>query len=219
MLLQPGSCSRKVTVSHDPRSTRPEIALNATPTSSSASDASQPDRRALPVPCLHPHRKRYDPDALNVDFSLVVEAIMKVRLLALGSFLAIALTACGQAPQQGAKGDPGPPGPAGPAGPPGPGGPAGALGPAGPAGPQGPQGPAGPPAPAASAPQAVRIASANCDRTSCTVTCADDEVLITAYCGAKRIPAIFPSERSASCRAKGPASSPLIGACVKASAQ
>jgi hypothetical protein len=105
--------------------------------------------------------------------------------------LAASLTGCGKAPP-GEKGDPGPPGPAGAKGDPGPRGPAGA--------------PGGP----------MRIVKANCDANACAVQCGDDEVLLIAYCGAMRNPAIFPTERSASCRARGPASNPLIAACAKA---
>jgi Collagen triple helix repeat (20 copies) len=94
---------------------------------------------------------------------------------------------------QGEKGD------TGPAGPPG------AKGDAGPRGPAGPPGAAG----------AMRIVRANCDATSCTAQCSDDEVLLIAYCGATRIVATFPTERSATCRARTPANNPLIAACAK----
>ena len=117
---------------------------------------------------------------------------MDLRAIVLVSILAGTLTGCGQSPQQGPKGDPGPPGPAGPAGP------------------QGAQGPPG----AAPAP-AVRVLRANCDDAACTVQCGEDEMLITAYCGAKRNPAVYPTERSASCRARGPANTPLVAACAK----
>src|SRR5262245_54221020 len=96
--------------------------------------------------------------------------------------IAIALTtclaACGEAPQPAGKGAPG------------------ARGPEGPAGPPGPQGPAGP----AGSAGGLRILRAACDEASCIVQCAADEVLIGAYCGTGRNPAIFPSERSATCR-------------------
>jgi hypothetical protein len=102
---------------------------------------------------------------------------------------AIALTAtvmgCGQG--GGPKGDPGPPGPPGPRGEPGPPGPAGGI----------------------------RVVRSNCDATNCTVQCADDEMLLTAYCGARRNAAIIPTERSATCRSPVPANSPLVAACLK----
>jgi hypothetical protein len=107
--------------------------------------------------------------------------------------LAAGLAGCGEWLPQGAKGD------AGPAGPPG------ARGEAG------PRGPAGPPG----ASSAMRIVRANCDATSCAVQCSDDEVLLIAYCGATRNAAIFPTERSASCRLRNPANSPLVAACAK----
>jgi hypothetical protein len=109
--------------------------------------------------------------------------------------LAIGLAGCGKA-SQGEKGDAGP------------------AGPAGPKGDAGPRGPAGPPG----ASGALRIVRANCDAAGCTAQCGDDEVLLTAYCGATRNPATFPTERSASCRVRNPANSPLIAACAKASA-
>ena len=53
---------------------------------------------------------------------------------------------------------------------------------------------------------------ANCDAANCKADCNSDEVLLTAYCGA-----IFTTERSASCRRRGAASSPLVLACAKVS--
>src|SRR5215203_773472 len=82
------------------------------------------------------------------------------------------------------KGEPGPSGPPGEKGEPGP---------AGPAGPMGPPGPSG-----------IRVMRSNCDPTRCSVECAEDEILIEAYCGPRRAPAVFPSERSATCRVRGP---------------
>jgi hypothetical protein len=107
--------------------------------------------------------------------------------------LAVALAGCGKF-SQGEKGDPGPAGPPGEKGDAGPRGPAGAPGASG----------------------AMRVVRANCDATSCAVQCGDDEVLLIAYCGATRIAATFPTERSATCRARTPANSPLIAACAKA---
>jgi len=107
--------------------------------------------------------------------------------------LALGLAACGNA-TQGEKGDPGPPGPPG------------AKGDAGLRGPAGPPGASG----------AMHIVRANCDATNCTAQCGDDEVLLIAYCGATRIAATFPTERSATCRARTPANSPIIAACAKA---
>ena len=104
--------------------------------------------------------------------------------------LAIGLLGCGKSPQ-GEKGDPGP------------------AGPPGAKGDAGPRGPAGPPS------GAMRVIRANCDTTSCTAQCNDDEVLLVAYCGATRIAATFPTERSATCRARTPANNPLIAACGK----
>ena len=109
---------------------------------------------------------------------------------------AVSLAGCGKGPEA-AKGDPGP------AGPPG------EKGEAGPAGPAGPPG----------ASSTVRIVRANCDATSCAALCSDDEVLLMAYCGPARIAAIFPTERSASCRVRNAANNPLIAACAKTLSQ
>src|ERR1700676_1186092 len=109
--------------------------------------------------------------------------------------LAIGLGGCGKS-SQGEKGDPGP------------------AGPPGEKGDAGPRGPAGPPG----ASGAMRVVRANCDATSCAAQCGDDEVLLIAYCGATRIAATFPTERSATCRARTPATSPIIAACAKAPA-
>jgi len=51
--------------------------------------------------------------------------------------------------------------------------------------------PAGPPS--------VRVVRSDCASGSCTVECREDEVLVTAYCGPKRTPALFLKEGSASC--------------------
>ena len=117
--------------------------------------------------------------------------------------LAFGLAACGEA-QPGPKGDPGPPGPPG------------ATGEVGPPGPPGPAGTTevGTGARAGSSSQ-VRIVRANCNATSCAAQCDDDEELLIAYCGTGRNPAIYPTARSASCRARTPANNPVIIACVK----
>jgi len=99
--------------------------------------------------------------------------------------LAGAMMGCGQG--QGPKGDPGPSGPPGPKGDPGPPGP----------------------------PFGIRIVRSNCDATNCSVQCAEDELLLTAYCGVRRNAAVIPSERAATCRSPVPANSPLVAACVK----
>jgi hypothetical protein len=103
--------------------------------------------------------------------------------------LALALLGCGQG-SQGEKGDPGPPGPPGAKGDPGP--------------------------PGAAANGSMRIVRASCDSANCAAQCSDDEVLLIAYCGAARNAAVFPTERSASCKVRNAANSPLIAACAKA---
>jgi len=88
------------------------------------------------------------------------------------------------------------------AGKPGPPGERGALGP------PGPRGPAGEPG--------VRILRVDCTPTSCTATCAADEVLINAYCGPNHAAAVFPTEISAACRAPARGRLDLVAACAKA---
>jgi hypothetical protein len=105
--------------------------------------------------------------------------------------LTLGLAACGNSAPPGEKGD---------------------TGPAGPPGPQGDRGPPGPPG----ASGGMHIVRTNCDASGCTAQCADDEVLLTAYCGAMRNAATYPTERSATCRARNAANSPLIAACAKA---
>jgi hypothetical protein len=125
-----------------------------------------------------------------------------IRLIALCG-LVLCVAACGQ-PQPGPKGEQGPPGPAGPKGDPGEN---GAPGQQGPAGPQGPPGPA----------SQTRILRENCATTTCTVTCNEDEVLVTAYCGPQRQPANVLTERSVSCGVvPSAASSPLVAVCLRA---
>jgi hypothetical protein len=125
-----------------------------------------------------------------------------IRLLA-AALLIVSVAACGQ-PQPGPKGDQGPPGPAGPKGDPGDNGPAG------------PQGPAGPPGPAGPASQ-MRVIRQDCATTTCTVTCREDEVLVSAYCGSARLAANFLTERSASCGVvPNAAHSPLVAICLAA---
>jgi len=119
---------------------------------------------------------------------------------------------CGQAPAP-TKGDAGPAGPPGARGETGPAGPAGVAGPPGPLGPQGSAGPLGPAGPAGSNSH-LRILRATCG-AECVVECGADEILLHAYCGARRTPATYPAERSASCRRHDPADDPLIAVCVK----
>lgn len=119
--------------------------------------------------------------------------------------LAASLAGCGS---QGPKGDQGPPGQQGPKG---------DAGPAGPAGPQGPRGQAGPQGDAGPPGQGVRVVQSNCLQGSCTITCRDNEVLVTAYCGPNRNAATFLAERTASCGVTADAANgPLIAVCVGA---
>jgi hypothetical protein len=122
------------------------------------------------------------------------------------SLIAMALFTASCSREPGPKGDAGPPGPPGMAGPPGP------QGPAGPPGPPGPPGPQGPPGPASQ----TRVIRVNCLQQSCQATCNVDEVLVTAYCGPTRRPAMFLSEVAASCGvAPSAAANPLVAVCVR----
>jgi hypothetical protein len=115
-------------------------------------------------------------------------------------------------------GQPGPPGPKGDAGPPGSTGEAGKQGPPGPPGPNGLPGPPGPPGPASF----TRVIRVNCVlQQSCQAQCNVDEVLVTAYCGAKRKSATFLSEISASCGVvlASATDSPLVAVCVRSQGQ
>jgi hypothetical protein len=118
--------------------------------------------------------------------------------------VSLCLVSCGQSP--GPRGEIGPQGAAGEKGEPGPQGPSGLQGPPGPAGPTGPPGPA----------SEIRITRVNCLRESCQVSCEVGEVLVTAYCGAGRKPAMFLGEKAASCGVSPNASdSPLVAMCVR----
>jgi hypothetical protein len=65
----------------------------------------------------------------------------------------------------------------------------------------------------------VRVVQSSCTSASCAAECRNDEVLLIAYCGPTRNPAVYPGERSASCRVRGGANSPLVAVCAKTSAQ
>ena len=99
---------------------------------------------------------------------------------------ATVLASCGQ-PTQGSQG---PKGDTGPGGAPGP------QGETGPVGPQGAQGIAGP----AGASSLFRLVRSPCTSTlECSVTCREDEVAISAYCGTKRAAPNYLTEQSVSC--------------------
>ena len=84
-------------------------------------------------------------------------------------------------------------------------GPKGNPGPAGPVGARGPVGDTG-----------IRVLRNECVAANCTAECADDEVLLTAYCGPNRTAAAFPSEHSALCRVQpGRGKIEVVAACAK----
>jgi|SRR3954462_970827 hypothetical protein len=119
---------------------------------------------------------------------------------------AVVLNACSQGGPE-TKGEAASTGQPGPAGPPGPEGDPGLVGERGPPGPPGPPGPAGA--------GSMRVVRSDCSGASCAASCDQSEVLVTAYCGATHNPAVFPSERSASCRARTRANSPVVALCAK----
>jgi len=85
-------------------------------------------------------------------------------------------------------------------------GPPGERGPAGPAGARGAVGDPG-----------IRILRSDCATGNCTVECADDEVLLNAYCNPNRTAATYPAEHSAQCRTQGRGRVEVVAACVKSS--
>ena len=132
---------------------------------------------------------------------------MRIAHFFLMAALLAGLAGCGQGP----KGDSGPPGPQGPKGDTGP---AGQTGPQGPAGPQGPQGDKGAPG------EGVRVVRSDCLHGICTLTCRDNEVLVSAYCGPNRHAATFLGERSVSCGVEaGTDEGPLVAICVSSPPQ
>jgi len=86
------------------------------------------------------------------------------------------------------------------------------IGPAGERGPAGPAGPRGAPGDAA-----VRVVRPDCGSGtgSCTADCADDEVLLSAYCSPGRTQAVFPTDHSALCRLTGRGRADVVAFCVK----
>jgi Collagen triple helix repeat (20 copies) len=129
-----------------------------------------------------------------------------MKRIALVIALCLGLANCGQGPQ-GPKGEPGAAGPAGEKG---------EAGPPGPPGPKGDAGPAGPPGPAAAA---LRVMRVSCESAACTAACNQDEVLVSAYCGAGRSAVTLVNERSVSCPSRRAATSPLVAICAKVEAQ
>jgi hypothetical protein len=127
----------------------------------------------------------------------MMNARKRFKMLSLIILMAGLLVACGQ-------NEPGPKGDAGSAG---------ERGEAGPPGPVGPPGPPGPPGTAS--PTLLRIVRATCDATGCTAQCTEDEEMFVAYCGAARNSAIYSTQRSATCRARTAANSPIVATCLK----
>lgn len=111
---------------------------------------------------------------------------MRLNIIILVLATATALASC-------SKPEPGPQGPKGDTGAKGDPGPPGIAGPVGPKGAEGPPGPAG-------ASSQFRLVRAPCTNASeCQVTCRNDEIVITAYCGTKREAATFLTDQSVSC--------------------
>ena len=128
---------------------------------------------------------------------------MRISGITLAIILSIFVASCGkpEAGPQGPKGD------AGPKGDPG------APGQAGAPGPPGPQGPPG----TAGASSLLRVVKASCTSPSeCTVTCRDDEIVISAFCGKKRVTATFLTDSTVNCGVTPDTTDgPLVAVCGK----
>src|ERR1019366_1439783 len=103
-----------------------------------------------------------------------------------------------------------------PQGPKGDTGPNGAPGPQGLVGAAGPQGLQGIPGPAGASSQ-FRLVRAPCTSSSeCQVTCRDDEVAVTAYCGTKRAAVSYLTDQTVSCGINPDTTGgPLVVVCAK----
>jgi len=61
----------------------------------------------------------------------------------------------------------------------------------------------------------MRIIRSTCDAAGCAAQCNEDEELFVAYCGTARNAALYPAQRSATCRARTAANNPIVAACIK----
>lgn len=128
---------------------------------------------------------------------------MRISGITLAVVLSVIVASCGK-PEAG---------PAGPKGDPGPKGDAGAAGQAGPPGPPGPQGPQGTPG----ASSQFRLVRSPCTSpTECTVSCRDDEIVVSAFCGKKRAAATYLTDSTANCGVTPDTTDgPLVAVCAK----
>ena len=128
---------------------------------------------------------------------------MRAAVMILAFAMATMIAGCSQP-------TPGPQGPKGDTGAKGDAGPQGQVGPPGPQGLQGDPGPAG-------ASSQFRLVRAPCTSSSeCQVTCRDDEVAVTAYCGTKRAAASYLTDQTVSCGINPDITSgPLVVFCAK----
>jgi len=128
---------------------------------------------------------------------------MRISGIILAVVLSVFVAGCGQ-PTPGPQG---PPGSQGPKGDPGP------QGPPGSAGPPGPQGPAGTPG----ASSLFRLVRAPCTNASdCSITCRDDEIVISAFCGKRRAAATYLTDNTVSCGVNPDTTDgPLVAVCGK----
>jgi len=131
---------------------------------------------------------------------------MRAAVIILAFAMTTMLAGCGQST----------PGPQGPQGPKGDTGPSGAPGPQGLVGPAGPQGLQGPPGPVGAS-SLFRLVRAPCTNSAeCQVTCRDDEVVVTAYCGTKRATASYLTDQTVSCGINPDTTGgPLVVVCAK----
>jgi hypothetical protein len=84
-------------------------------------------------------------------------------------------------------------------------------------GPQGERGPPGPPGTRGPAGEpGLRLVRTECTAAGCVAECAEDEVLLSAYCSPNRAPIAYPTEHSAACRPQLGRRVEVVAACVKA---
>jgi hypothetical protein len=128
---------------------------------------------------------------------------MRITAAVLAIAIAALVASCGEP----ARGPQGPKGDTGAKGEPGP------QGPVGPGGPQGLQGPPGP----AGASSQFRLVRTPCTGPlACTAECREDEIVVSAYCGAKRAAPNYLNERAVSCGINPDVSGgPLVMVCAK----
>jgi hypothetical protein len=88
------------------------------------------------------------------------------------------------------------------------------IGPQGPVGPQGPAGPPGPPGPSGSTASGIRFAEYGCASSACTLSCGNEERILTAYALDPGGSFIFEDERRVTVRPIRQPSSKIVLVCI-----